>query len=137
MKKILLAFGVLCLNAGLHAQPPGTPKPPTIEERIKHTNDILQKELQLNAKQKVAIEASFKIFFTAEDKLRKDHPATMPPVADSKIKVQMDKLSKERDESIKKVLTDEQYKKYLEAEKKMRPPMPGKNGNGKLPIPNP
>jgi len=127
MKKLLIVSILLCLNISLQAQAPEPPKPPTIEERLKHTNEILQKELQLSANQKAAIAASFKTFFTAEDQLRKDNPPSPP---DPKIKAAMDKLAKQRDESIKKILTEAQYQIYLETEKKMRPPMPGKNGKG-------
>ncbi|MFZ4771022.1 MAG: hypothetical protein ACOYLO_12645 [Ferruginibacter sp.] len=127
MKKLLIVSILLCLNISLQAQAPEPPKPPTIEERLKHTNEILQKELQLSANQKAAIAASFKTFFTAEDQLRKDDPPSPP---DPKIKAAMDKLAKQRDESIKKILTEAQYQIYLETEKKMRPPMPGKNGKG-------
>lgn len=135
MKKLLIASALLCLNTSSQAQAPAPPKPPSIEERMKHTNEMLQKELQLSAHQKAAIEASFKTFFTAEDQLRKDNPPAPPPPPDPKIKAAMDKLAKQRDESIKKILTEEQYQKYLETEKKMRPPMPGKNGKGGPPAP--
>src|SRR5689334_2884911 len=129
MKKILIIAGLLLPAIFANAQePPPPPKPPTIEERLKRTNDILQKEVQPTAAQKAAIEKAFKNFFTAADKLRKDNPPPPPPPPDPKVKEAMDKLVKERDESIKKVLTDAQYQKYKEAAKKMQPPGPGQKG---------
>ncbi|MDZ4809252.1 MAG: hypothetical protein SGI96_13435 [Bacteroidota bacterium] len=128
-RTIIVAALVLFAIAVKAQQPPGPPKPPSIEERIKKTNEVLQKEIQLNAAQKTAIETAFKKFFTAEDKLRKDNLPPPPPPLDPKMKEAMDKLVKGRDEQVKKVLTDEQYKKYKEAAKKLHPPKPpGQNG---------
>lgn len=101
------------------------PAPPSMEERMKKTSELLQKEVQPTTAQKTAIESAFKIFFTAADKLRKDNPPPPPPPPDPKVKEAMDKLVKERDEAIKKVLTAAQYEKYKEAAKKLHPPKPG------------
>ncbi len=126
MKKYFLFAGfVLFVIVTRAQQPQQPPKPPGIEERIKHTNEVIQQEVQLSAAQKTAIEQAFKTFFTAADKVRKDNPPPPPPPPDPKVKEEMDKLVKERDESIKKILTDDQYKKYKEAEKKLHPPRPG------------
>ena len=127
MKKILATVIILSFAIITKAQPP---KPPTIEERLKHTNEVLQKEVQPTAAQKKAIENAFKIFFASADKLRKDNPPTPPPPPDPKTKEAMDKLIKERDESVKKILTTVQYEKYEEAAKKLHSPKPsgGKGG---------
>lgn len=130
MKKLIIATGLVLLVAVTKAQPPQPPKPPGIEERIKKTNEMLQQELQPTAVQKTAIESAFKTFFIAEDKLRKDNPPPPPPPQDPKVKEAMDKLVKDRDESIKKILTSAQYEKYKEAAKKMHPPKPGEPGKG-------
>ena len=124
MKKLIIATGfVLFFNAS-KAQPPGPPQPPSIEERLKHTSEVLQKEMQLTNTQQQELTAAFKIFFQAEDKLRKDNPPLPPPPPDPKVKEAMDKLVKERDEHVKKVLSEEQFKKYKEAADKMHPPHP-------------
>ena len=49
------------------------------------------------------------------------------------MKEAMDKLVKERDEKIKKVLTASQYEKYKEAAAKLRPPKPGGDKEGNPP----
>lgn len=130
MKKLIIAAGLVLFIVVTNAQPPQPPKPPSIEERIKKTNEMLQQELQPTAVQKTALESAFKTFFIAEDKLRKDNPPPPPPPQDPKVKEAMDKLVKDRDESIKKILTVSQYEKYKEAAKKMHPPKPGEPGKG-------
>lgn len=127
MKKILLSasFVLFVIVTRAQEQPPQPPKPPSIEERLKRTNDVIQQEVQLSDAQKKAVEQAFKKFFADADKLRKDNPPPPPPPPDPKVKEQMDKLVKERDEAIKKALTDDQYKKYQEAAKKLHPPKPG------------
>ena len=134
MKRQIIAAGLVLFVIVAKAQPtgqqpPAPPKPPSIEERIKRTNEILTKEVTLNANQQKAIETAFKKFFTDADKLRKDNPPPPPPPPDPKVKAAMDKLVQQRDEEVKKVLSADQYKKYLEAAKKLHPPKPpGQNG---------
>jgi len=126
MKQLIIIAGFIAIAFIAKAQPP---IPPSIEERLKKTNEVIQKEVQPTAAQKAAIEAAFKTFFTNADKLRKENPPPPPPPPDPKVKEAMDKLVKERDESVKKVLTAAQYEKYKEAAKKLHPPGPGeKNG---------
>jgi hypothetical protein len=127
MKKLIIAAGLVLFVIVTKAQPPQPPKPVNIEDRLKRTNEVLQQEVQPTAAQKTDIESAFKTFFAAADKLRKDNP---PPPPDPKVKEAMDKLVKERDESIKKILTEAQYKNYKEAIKKLHPPKPGES-NGK------
>jgi membrane-bound lytic murein transglycosylase B len=137
MKKQLIGAGLMLFVLVSKAQQP--PGPPTVEERLKRTNEVIQKEVQPTAAQKTAIESTFKNFFAAADKLRKDNPPPPPPPPDPKVKEAMDKLVKERDDKIKQVLTADQYKKYTEAEKKLHPPKPGdergKDGPPKPPQP--
>jgi protein CpxP len=134
MKKLIIssAFVLFVLVARTQLPPP---QPPSIEERLKHTHEMLQKEVQPSTTQQSEIEATFKIFFMAEDKLRKENPPPPPPPPDPKVKEAMDKLLKERDDKIKKILSDDQFKKFKEAEKKLHPPMPGEKGNSAPPPP--
>lgn len=124
MKKQIIAAGLVIFAIAVRAQEP-PPKPPTIEERIKKTSEVIQQEVKPTEVQKAAIEQIFKQFFTAADKLRKDNPPPPPPPPDPKVKEAMDKLVKDRDESIKKLLTASQYEKYKQAAKKLQPPGPG------------
>lgn len=133
MKKFLLSASLVLFVIVTKAQEQPAPKesygqppkPPSIEDRLKRTNDVIQQEVQLSDAQKKAVEQAFKKFFTEADKVRKDNPPPPPPPPDPKVKEAMDKLVKERDETIKKALTADQYKKYEEAAKKLHPPKPG------------
>ncbi len=128
MKKIIFAIGLVLPFTMLQAQPHQPSGPPAMEERIKRTNEILQQEVQPTTAQQSAIETVFKTFFTAEDQFRKDNPPPPPPPPDPKVKAAMDQLVKERDAGIKKILTEAQYAKYLQASKKLHPPTPGGPG---------
>ncbi|MFN8291924.1 MAG: hypothetical protein U0U70_16820 [Chitinophagaceae bacterium] len=141
MKKTIsvsaLALFVIVARPQQPPSPNGAPPPPPgIEERIKKTSELLQKEVQPDAQQKIKIEAAYRKFFTAEEKIHKPGPPQQgqPPAPDSKTKEAMDKLVKEREETIKKILNDKQYGKYKEAIKKLRPPGP-MGGNGRQPPP--
>ena len=124
MKKLSLITSFILFALVTRAQPP---KPPSVEERLNHTRELLKQEIKPNATQQAAIDVAFKKFFIAADQLRKDNPPPPPPPPDPKVKEAMDKLVKDRDESIKKVLTEDQYKKYKEAAKKLQPPKPGEH----------
>ena len=131
MKKLIIASGLVVFVITIKAQSPQPLKPPGVEERLKRTNEVLQQEVQTTTLQKTAMEQAFKIFFAAEDKLRKDNP----PPTDTKVKEAMDKLANERDETIKRVLTVAQYQKYQLAAKKLHPPIPGEAGRDDPPAP--
>lgn len=129
MKKIVvLTLGLITTCTMLHAQPAGSPpKPPSAEDRLKRVNEKMKASLQLSAKQQAVINDAFKQFFTEADKLRPQAPPPPPPPDKAKI----EPLAKKRDAAIKAVLTDEQYKKYIEVEKTLRPQ--GPRGSGKPP----
>jgi len=127
MKKRFILITVLTILYGhsLMAQQPGNtpPKPPSIEDRLKHLDERLSKEINLTAEQKKKIEVAFKDFFIKADKLHDKMPPPPPPPAPGN-KAEMDKLSKERDNAIQQVLSADQFKKYVEIEKTLRPKPP-------------
>jgi hypothetical protein len=125
MKKYLLIAIFIAGACRLNAQP----APPSPEERMRHTKEIIKQDVNPGADQLTKIEEAYKLFFDAMDKLRKENPPPPPPPIPAKVKETMDKLVKERDDKIKTILNAEQYKKYQEAAKKLHPPKPGdKNG---------
>lgn len=129
MKKQIALFGILILALSATAQePPRGHKPPSLDEKLERTKQVMQKEVQLSASQLQSVEAAFKTFFLAADKLRKDNPPPPPPPIDPKVKAAFDKLEKERDEAVRKVMTAEQFEKYKAVAKKMQPPPPGEPG---------
>ena len=135
MKKQIITASLLFFVIVTRAQQPQ--QPPSIEDRLKHTSEVLKKEVQPSAAQQSQIDAAFKVFFIAMDKLHKENPPPPPPPPDPKVKEAMDKLVKERDDKLKAILTEEQFKKYKEVEKKLLPPKPGgpDNKNGQQPSP--
>jgi hypothetical protein len=122
MKKIKIITALFLLVAFGKAQDRPQPSP---EEHLRRSQEMLQKELQMNTDQQMKVEQAFKEFMTAAEKLHKENPPPPPPPMDPKVKEAMDKLLQQRDAKIRMALTQEQYKKYLEVEKKMRPPQPG------------
>lgn len=120
----MVAAFVLSCTWVLAQEPVHPPHPPRPEERMRHTKEMLQRELNLNATQMAKVEAAFATFFEGADKIRKENPPPPPPPIDPKVKASLDKLEKERDASIKSVLTVEQYEKYKKAAERMRPPAP-------------
>jgi hypothetical protein len=146
MKKRVLIFMANLAIAGICviAQPPqpgGAGKPPSPEERLKHVSERMEKELKLTPAQKEKLSAAYKDFFAAIEKQKvkegkPELPPPPPPPPPVSIEV-AEKLSKVRDEKIKSVLSADQFKKYTEIEKTMRPPMPpGKPGEQKPPPPD-
>lgn len=122
MKKVIGLTLVLIATCFVsHAQPnDGPPKPPSAAERLKRVNEKLKTSLQLSTKQQTVVNDAFKQFFAEADKLRPQAPP--PPPRPDKAKIEP--LAQKRDAAIKAVLTEEQYKKYVEVEKTLRPQDP-------------
>jgi hypothetical protein len=122
MKKVNFLFLLfLCAFCKAQERPPH----PTIEDHLKRSQEMLQKELQMNADQQQKVEQAFKTFLIQAEKIHSENPPPPPPPMDPKVKEALDKLASERDALVKQALTSEQYQKYIELEKRMRPPHPG------------
>ena len=133
MKKLITCLATFLLFAAAYAQPP---KPPTVEERLKKLNELLQTEVKPTASQKANIEIILKTFFTEEEKLRKDNPPSArtangvaPPPPPEKVRAAMHKLESNRDEEVRKILSEAQFNKYKTAAEKLRPPRPKNENN--------
>lgn len=135
MKRLFRFIGVFLFLIGsilAMAQQQGPPKTPDPDERLKHVSETLNKELSLTETQKEKVKAAYKQFFINMEKLREKNthssvPPPPPPPPPPGKKEDIDKLAKARDEQIRSVLNAAQYKKYLDLEKTMRPPMPGQD----------
>lgn len=127
MKKIFIALCIIgCIHTYAQENQQGQPaKPPTPEERLKFVSEKLNKELQLTAAQKEKVTAAYKDFFSemGKNKFKDKQPPPPPPPPVSKEIA--DKLSAERDAKIKQSLSADQFKKYVELEKTLRPKPPG------------
>jgi hypothetical protein len=131
MKKNIGFIAILLLMAGFgNAQSNENgqrqlPKPPTVEEQLKRVTAELNKHPDLTTAQKEKVLDAYKTFFTEIEKESKNGKPLPPPPPPPPVSREVaEKLSKERDAKIKEVLTDEQYKKYVEIEKSMRPKRP-------------
>ena len=121
MKQLIISSILLLSIYGSKAQ---DHQPPSPEEHLKKNREIFQKELQLNQSQLQKVQEAYKEFMESAKVLHEQNPPPPPPM-DPKVKELFDKLVENRDARVKDVLTEDQYKKYLEVEKKMRPPHPG------------
>ena len=127
MKKIISAILLFAVFTA-SAQRPGPP--PSIEERLQKSKEILGKELQLNSSQMNVATEAFNQFFRQADLLFKDNP----PAPNPNQQKQMQGFEKQRDQKIMATLSESQVKRYKEIILKMRPPKPGQ-GNQQGPPP--
>ena len=128
MKKTIVALLLItgfCNHSLAQDQMP--PKSLSVEDRIKHLNDALQKNLTITKDQQQKIDLVYKDFFVKMDKLHVPPPPPPPPPIDDKGKpsrAEVEKIFMERDDQIQKILDAGQYSKYREVEKSLKPPPP-------------
>lgn len=125
--KTLVLFSIQCfLFVSLTiAQPPGGQRPPNPEEQLKRATEKINKELQLNPSQQQKVKVAYGDFFKEMEKMHQKNgkPKEGPPPPPTEAeKAARKKLAATRDAKIKTVLTADQFKKYQELEKTMRPP---------------
>jgi len=97
----------------------------TVAERVKATMDKLATPLNLDTAEQSKTAAVFTDFYTAQNKMREDARAsgTRP---DRSV---FEKMMNDRDDKLKAIFTDEQYKKYKdEVEATLRPQRPQGGG---------
>jgi hypothetical protein len=113
-----------------------TPQATSKGERMTRVNEIMTEELHPTSTQMLVIESAFGNFFQEMDKLLPQDERPQGPT-DPAARAAMDKIARERDEKIRKTLSEKQYEKYVEAEMKMRPPKPeDRNPQNDMPNPN-
>lgn len=104
------------------------PNPPPLQERLKVVEEKICKPLSLTTMQRDKIIIAFSEFYTEMDKLTKSQPGSQGPPEKSKV----DPLENTRNLKVKQLLEGEQFKKFLDLEKEVRPERPGE----KKPKPN-
>jgi hypothetical protein len=120
---ILLGFtGKNTFSQQGQGQSQGKQGPPSAEERLKQVDEKVIKPLNLTKAKHDAVYKAYKDFFAEAEKLKKEAQAQQTPPDRTK----MDTFRNQRDEKIKKVLTDAEYKKWQELEEAYRP----KRGGG-------
>jgi hypothetical protein len=90
----------------------------TVEERVKSVMDKLTDSLNLNQDQQTKTSAVFTDFYTAQDKMREDARAS----GNRPDRSVFQKMAEDRDEKLKGIFTDDQYKKFKDGvEDSLRP----------------
>ncbi len=114
---ILIAF-LFAAITGAFAQQGNGMQRRTVEERVKSAMDKLITPLQLDQTEQDKTSAVFTDFYTTQDKMREDARAsgTRP---DRSV---MEKMMNDRDDKLKAIFTDDQYKKFKDqVEPTLRP----------------
>ncbi len=126
MKTKITMFIALLFAITINANSQGMQRM-TVEERVKATMDKMTTPLNLDTAEQAKTAAVFTDFYTAQTKMREDARAsgTRP---DRSV---FEKMMNDRDDKLKAIFTDEQYKKYKdEVEATLRPQRPqGGGGN--------
>ena len=100
----------------------------TVEERTKAAMDKIA-DFKLDKEKADQTDSVFTQFYRAADIKRQEMMAGGSPDRD-KMRAEMQKMGAERDEKLKKIFTEEQFKKWKdEIEPSLRPQRPGGNGN--------
>ena len=90
----------------------------TVEERVKSAMDKLTTSLTLDTAEQSKTTAVFTDFYTAQDKMREDARAS----GNRPDRSVFEKMTSDRDEKLKAIFTDDQYKKFKnEVEPTLRP----------------
>ena len=98
----------------------------TVEERVKSAMDKLTDPLKLDQTEQDKTTAVFTDYYTAQDKMREDARASGNRPDRSVI----EKMINDRDDKLKGIFTDEQYKKYKdEVEATLRPQRQQRSSN--------
>jgi hypothetical protein len=124
MKTKITMFIALLFAITINANSQGMQRM-TVAERVKATMDKLATPLNLDTAEQSKTAAVFTDFYTAQTKMREDARAsgTRP---DRSV---FEKMMNDRDDKLKAIFTDEQYKKYKdEVEATLRPQRPQGGG---------
>ena len=90
----------------------------TVEERVQSAMDKLTDSLKLDQAEQDKTKAVFTDYYTAQNKMREDARAS----GNRPDRSVFEKLMNDRDEKLKAIFTEEQYKKYKdEVEVTLRP----------------
>lgn len=114
MKNRLLLL-VLMISVTLATQAQQGFQHRTVEERVKLTMQRVNDSLKLDANQQAQTDSAFTAFYKGMDKMREERQQGTRPD-----RSQMEKLMNDRDEQLKRIWTDDQFKRYKEMEAAMR-----------------
>jgi len=106
---MLLFAGVLTIQA--QGGGGGGFQMPTVEERMKVTMEKLA-ELKLDKDQTTKADSIFANYYRAQNKMIEDMRAAGGQPDREKMRADREKMTGERDEKLKKVFTEDQFKKF-------------------------
>jgi protein CpxP len=129
MKKVILLLAIAITGAfAVHAQGGGGFQRRTPEERLKHVKEKLV-DLKLDNDQTAKSDSTFIEYFRAQNKMFEDMRAGGGAPDREAMREKMQKLGSDRDEKLKKIFTEDQFKKWKdEIEPSLRPQRGGGNG---------
>ena len=117
MKKQILLLAAIVITGSFVAHAQGGGQRMSIEERMKTVMEKLNTGLKLTPEQQPLTDSVFTNYFRAMQKLRQGLPQGERPD-----QAQMQKLVSERDEKLKTIFTEDQFKKFKdEVETTLRP----------------
>ncbi len=125
--RILLTLAlIITMGLGAYAQQGGGQQRRTVEERVKMMLERLTPELQLSKDQVTKLDTLFTRSFKEQQKMREDAQAS----GNRPDRETFQKLNNDRDEKVKAILTDDQFKKYKEQQEAMRQRGGNRGGGG-------
>ena len=129
MKKMsLMLLAIFAIAVASYAQ--GGFQRPSIEDRVKRVHTKIDSAFKLDAAKLAATDSTFAGYYRAQDAKRDELRASGSTDRDAMM-AEMKKLTDARDEKLKAILTEEQFKIWKEQiEPSMRPQRPpGGGGN--------
>ncbi len=105
--KVKIFFISLFLIGGMMAKAQNDPPRRTVEERVKMVMEKLTPGLNLDKDQQSKTDSTFADYYRSMNKIREGLPAGERPD-----RAVMDKLRTERDEKLKTIFKEEQFKKF-------------------------
>jgi biopolymer transport protein ExbB/TolQ len=128
MKKVILLLAIAITGAfAVQAQGGGGFQRRTPEERLKQVKEKLV-DLKLDGDQTTKSDSTFMEFFRAQNKMFEEMRSGGAPDREQ-MREKNQKLAADRDEKLKKIFTEDQFKKWKdEIEPSMRPQRGGNRG---------
>jgi periplasmic protein CpxP/Spy len=128
-KKIVLFLAVaFCAVFTVNAQGGGGMPRRTVEERVKSVMDKLA-DFKLDKDKAALTDSAFSSYYRAQDKMREEMMAGGGMPDRDAMRAKMQKIGGDRDDKLKKIFTDDQFKKWKdEIEPTTRPQRPGGGG---------
>lgn len=131
MKKAILLLAIAITGVlAVQAQGGGGFQRRTPEERLKQTKEKLA-DLKLDKDQTTKSDSVFMDHYKTQDKMFEEMRAAGGPPDREQMREKMQKLDGDRDDKLKKIFTEDQYKKWKDEIEPALRPQRGGGGGGK------